>query len=1043
MTARTRNTNTNCQLKALLFFLLLFVLVSFHADAFPEIKKIHRDIYTRFTDFTPILGTLCGTIVDIEQDRFGNIWLAGTRGLAKFNGSKVKYYQNDWTPGSLPSSAVYCLEMDSFGRMWVGTRNGLCYYDYKKDVFKKVIGPDTSQIVSDTFFIRKILTEGDSLLWFDTRQGWLWKLDLNTFQVIKMFRHRPSAQPYYLYHALYRDRDGILWLGGRTLGPCYLDEQKNRVIEIAQSLSVEIKGKKRGRDVAYFYHDEKNNLWIGSTDGIYFYDKKTALFKTFLHTSSRAFFRDHKGNLWLDISGGLACYHPVNGELITYFPEEQDRGSLLGSMVTDIFEDHYQQLWIATQNGVSVLKRQCPGVQYMFHIPEMDETPVSSSITSLAVDSSGKKVWVGTEHSGLMYFDPFRNTYRVFNTKNTKGMPSDNIRCIALSPEGKVFCGLWAGVGFGELHPEKTSFTCYTYRKENTHKDWYNDLQFDKNGRLYLGFWGGDGLIIFDYKKGIFKRNLASLFSPPFPSRLMTTLSMDQKGNLWVGTTSNGLHVYFPKGDSAVGFLPLLKERDARNLKKVFVVKTGPSGKVWVGAHGLFTGTSEPLSLKKIKMDERFQNLDVYGILPENKDLVWLLTNWGLLRYNYLSGGMINYASTVKLKFDEDHASGVRLKDGRFLFGGKNGMALVDAEKVKLNPAVPSVYLSSLLVFDKTKVADIENKDTIKLSHKENFFTIRIGSDVWSSDQTFRFFYKLEGFNKEWVALPSSEREAHFTNVPPGDYIFRVKIEDKLGNKYNNIAECNLSIIPPFWNRWWFFVLLVFVLFSLSYYFWWSRMKSLRLSLFNSELNQKLLRLQMNPHFIFNSLFAIQSYIYSSQIHRAGNYLSDFAHLIRLILDNSRSELIPFEKELETVLLYLKLQKLRFEDKFDYVIEADEELKNGEYEIPPMLAQPFLENAIEHGLKNLDRKGRLIIRYRQLNGMIRFELEDNGIGLTAGQKQKERSKTEHESLAISICKRRLEILRKKRGGEITFLLEEIKNSAGEVLGTRVAFNIPI
>ena len=203
------------------------------------------------------------------------------------------------------------------------------------------------------------------------------------------------------------------------------------------------------------------------------------------------------------------------------------------------------------------------------------------------------------------------------------------------------------------------------------------------------------------------------------------------------------------------------------------------------------------------------------------------------------------------------------------------------------------------------------------------------------------------------------------------------------------------------------------------------------------------LRLQINPHFIFNSLSAIQNYIYTQQTHLAGNYLSDFAHLIRLILDNSRNELIPFEKELETIKLYLNLQKLRFENKFDYSIRVDPELNNGEYEIPPMLAQPFLENAIEHGLKNLDRKGFISIRYQWLNGMIHFELEDDGIGLVASTVHKEKTKSGHKSLAISICKERLETLRKKRGGNIAFRLEEIKTSDGKVEGTRVSFNIPV
>jgi len=1037
-----KNTRRILLEKILPVFLLLLLFYPCKGKTIPRIKKIKRDVYTRFTDFTPLLGNSCGNIVDIEQDDYGNIWLAGTKGLAKFTGSTVRYFHNNWTPGSLPSSAIYCLELDDFGRMWFGTRNGLCFYDPENDRFRIVIGPDTVQMVSDTFFIRKILAEGDSLLWFDTQQGFLWKLDLKTFEVRKQIRHTPAAQRYYHYHALYRDRDGILWLGGRTLGPCYLNSNETKIISLPNSNFIPKTGYKLYWDVAYLFQDSLNNFWVGATDGIYLLDKTDFSFSFFLKNPSWAMCIDHKGNYWFALANGLARYSLTTGEITNFFSNEEDKGSLLGSLILDIFEDQYHQLWVASEKGVSVLKQENPGVRYLFHIPDMPETPASSAISSLAIDSSGM-VWVGTQNHGLACYNPERETFQHFNVQNTRGLPTNNIRCITISPHGEIWCGLWAGVGFGKLDPDNRHFTCYTYHNKNTQEDWYNDLLFDKKENLYLGFWGGGGLTRFDYRNGRFGESLKNRFSPSFPSRLITCLETDEYGHLWMGTTSNGLHVYFPAKDSAIGFLPLLKENKARDIKKIFDIKRKSRDSVWIGAHGLFLASLHPASLTRLSLAKGYDELDVYQILPENQLLIWLLTDQGLLRYNYASHGVTDYSSIVKLTFDEDHAAAVCLHDGRFLFGGTNGLAVVNTKKVQLNPPKPAVFLTTLLVFDKIKVAQIKKNETIRLSHKENFFTIQIGSDIWSSDPAFRFYYKLEGFNKDWVALPSSEREAHFTNVPPGNYVFHVKIEDNLGNRYTNIAECSLSVIPPYWKQWWFFTLIILALFSLSYYFWWARMKSLRLSLFNSELNQKLLRLQMNPHFIFNSLSAIQNYIYTNQTHLAGNYLSDFAHLIRLILNNSRSELIPFEKELETINLYLKLQKLRFEDKFDYHIEVDPELKNGEYEIPPMLAQPFLENAIEHGLKNLDRKGQLNIHYRWFDGMIRFELEDNGIGLTAGKKHKEESKPGHESLAISICKKRLEILRNKRGGEITFLLEEIKNAAGEVKGTRVAFNIPV
>jgi hypothetical protein len=328
------------------------------------------------------------------------------------------------------------------------------------------------------------------------------------------------------------------------------------------------------------------------------------------------------------------------------------------------------------------------------------------------------------------------------------------------------------------------------------------------------------------------------------------------------------------------------------------------------------------------------------------------------------------------------------------------------------------------------------------LKHDENFFSVQFGSDTWGDDDLFNYFYLLEGFNKEWVEISKTEKLARFTNVPSGSYTFLLKVDDLQGETVINKALFELTIIPPFYARWWFILSAVLIFLGAVAWFWNYRMKKVRAQVLNAELKQKLLRLQMNPHFIFNSLSAIQSYIYSNQTHLAGNYLSDFARLIRLILDNSRYEFIGIDKEAEYIELYLKLQKLRFENKFRYNLSIDSELLNGEYQIPPMLAQPFLENAIEHGLKNISYPGELDVSYRLQNESISFTVVDNGIGLTASKKLNKNRNSQHKSLAISICKNRLEALKSNASSPISLSIEELIGDTGNVLGTKVAFTIP-
>lgn len=205
------------------------------------------------------------------------------------------------------------------------------------------------------------------------------------------------------------------------------------------------------------------------------------------------------------------------------------------------------------------------------------------------------------------------------------------------------------------------------------------------------------------------------------------------------------------------------------------------------------------------------------------------------------------------------------------------------------------------------------------------------------------------------------------------------------------------------------------------------------------SLEQKLLRLQMNPHFIFNSISAIQSFIFNNSKKDAVNYLSSFASLMRLILENSATEFIPFEKERKTLEFYLQLQSLRYPDKFDYFISVEDKINPENYMIPPMLGQPFIENAIEHGLKNISEKGKIEVRYSLDKKNIIFEVEDNGLGINNSNIS---NNGNHKSMAIGITKDRLSILNRNQKNKLSFDIVD-KSEAGKGHGTIVRFTIPV
>jgi len=221
------------------------------------------------------------------------------------------------------------------------------------------------------------------------------------------------------------------------------------------------------------------------------------------------------------------------------------------------------------------------------------------------------------------------------------------------------------------------------------------------------------------------------------------------------------------------------------------------------------------------------------------------------------------------------------------------------------------------------------------------------------------------------------------------------------------------------------------------------RLKRFRIEREKTNLQQKLLRSQMNPHFIFNSLTSIQGFITEKDPRTASRYLSRFAKLIRNILDSSVEEFIPLAEEIVTIENYLELQKVRYEDKFDYTIEVDKSIDTETMTIPPMLAQPFIENSIEHGFKHKKDKGALKIHFGLKNNILEIEVEDDGVGRAKGKEIIIEQNQKHKSLATSLTQERIRTLNKKLTRKVSLIIQDLKDDKEKPRGTRVVIEIPI
>jgi LytS/YehU family sensor histidine kinase len=307
------------------------------------------------------------------------------------------------------------------------------------------------------------------------------------------------------------------------------------------------------------------------------------------------------------------------------------------------------------------------------------------------------------------------------------------------------------------------------------------------------------------------------------------------------------------------------------------------------------------------------------------------------------------------------------------------------------------------------------------------------------------------------VVQLGTNRVISYTNVPPGNYKFKIIASNNDGIWNEAGYELGLVITPPFWATWWFRTIVLIAFIGVVFLFFKLRENRIRkeqarqtaINKQIAEIRMIALRAQMNPHFIFNSLNSIQHFITISEKKEALNYLSKFSKLIRKILENSRENTVSISNELQLLELYIQLEQLRFNNKFDYHIAVDEKIDRENTEIPPLLIQPYIENAILHGLINKNSKGDLWLSLEKNNGLLMCKIEDNGIGRARAQEIEQKKVSKHKSLGIKVTGERISTLSALLDYKMEVVIEDLfetKPVSGEApkpAGTRVTISIPV
>ena len=430
---------------------------------------------------------------------------------------------------------------------------------------------------------------------------------------------------------------------------------------------------------------------------------------------------------------------------------------------------------------------------------------------------------------------------------------------------------------------------------------------------------------------------------------------------------------------------------------------------------------------------------------------IWAGGNQGL---NYLD--ISKYKTTGKktiIQFGKQEGfSGVECNagnyvdpDGSIWFGTVYGLIKYDPNEYIENNSESKISITNFRLFYNDTVL----ANNTHLAYKDNNITFNYSGICLTNPAKVKYSYILEGFEKNW-SPSSKERSATYSNLQPGTYTFKVISCNNEGLWNKTPATFTFTIDRPFWKTWWFIltsvcIILLALVLSIRYRIRQIKHREKR----KTELNKKIaniesqaLRAQMNPHFIFNTLSSIQHYISNNDTDAALKYLSKFAKLMRRIMDNSKQQMIPVAEEIKALDLYLELEVMRFDKKFEYKISVDKSIDQNYDRIPSMIIQPYVENAIIHGLLPKEGAGKIFINLQRQDETIMCTIEDNGIGREKSKEFKKNRVQQHKSMGMSITQERLDILNSSLNSRLNAEIIDLYED-GQSSGTRVRLIIPL
>jgi ligand-binding sensor domain-containing protein len=937
----------------------------------------------------------------------------------------------------LPSSEAYCVLQDSRGYLWFSTDGGVGRFDGYS--FKNYT---TNEGLSDNS-IFSMHEDRKGRIWFGSFNSNLSYFHNDTIRTIKFSGPAPNT---FAVMSIYVDKGDTIWMTSVGRRHYYqLVPKGNDVYEmwahpIAGHLlkvvddegfingSASLREKEITRSLAFYRRD--NSYVIDSIPSLR-YDMQVRAAKS-------------KGGGYYISAGNLLLEYSANGKML--WSRDMDKEILA------LLEDSEENLWVALRKG-GVLSYPGGDIEAVPHHYLPDRS------VSWVLEDDERGIWFTTLSNGVYYMESKRFlSYRFDSEEDAR------VNCVEVLNDSTIVAGTYDGNLYmidsrtfelkkkvGNL--QGGAISSITVCKDKTmiayggnrlvaHLDGnFRLLSVNRNVYAKMGvedekgnIWCGSVTIVklndpFDRRK----YELSKI------SIRVNSMILGKGDTVWLGTLQ-GLKYYIP----SVNKIFDAPVKDPLLVKRIDDIKMDMKGRMWLATRGAGLLLLDKGKVSQFTAKDGLISNIVRSLFIDDRGDIWIATNNGLNRLTYRNDiPVIERFSTAK-GMTSGEINHVIVHNSQVWLATNKGLITFNTSIPENGGAGPPVYITSTKINEN----EVAGSSSFDLGHDENFISFDFVGLSYKSMGKVTYRYRMLGIDTSFSY--TTRTGVQYTTLPPGDYTFEVYAMNEDGIWSAKPASVNIFIDKPFWSKWWFvssMMLLGLGIVVFTFYYRLRQFKKreeekMRLNRLIADTELRALRAQMNPHFVFNCLNSIQAFILKNDPDTAHKYLSKFSRLMRNVLDNSKYKVISLEAELATLRLYVELESLRFSNKFSYHFEIDPRL-DMQTEIPSMLIQPYVENAIWHGLMHKDRPGNLWVRLKAGDRLIACEIEDDGVGRKKAMEYKEaRKEPVHNSTGMVVTRERLEILNYLNKSNARIVITDLEQN-GAATGTRVQIQIPV